>query len=114
LLELPGFSEPVKSSHQGTVIVPLPGENAKYYIFSLVSLTGGGGSYVGNLYYSIVNMQLNNGLGDVEVNNKGIYLATGFIEGVTAVVGNRCNIWLLTRSFTDGALSAFEITGGGI
>lgn len=114
LLELPGWDEPVQSSHQGTVIVPAPAESGKFYIFSLVSLTGGGGSYAGNLYYSIVNMQMNGGLGDVELNYKGIFLSGGFMEGIAAVVGDRCNIWLLARSFTDGALNAFEITAGGV
>ncbi len=105
---------PVNSTHQGAVIVPFPDGRNQYYIFSLGAITGGSGPHAGILYYSIVDMNLDAGLGDVVAGSKGISLDSGFFEGITAVAGERCNVWLLTRSKNTGDLKAYDITAAGI
>lgn len=94
------------STAQGALIVPMPDSASKYYIFSLTAETG-------KLYYSIVNMTLSNGRGDVEGNRKAVLVDSGLSEMMTAVVGNNCNIWLLTSTRTP-KFKAFEITSAGI
>ncbi len=101
------------SCSQGTVIVPMPDSGNKYYVFSLseVELS----TLAGRLYYSVVNMDLNGGLGDVEPGRKGIFLDSVLTEKMTATVGDRCNIWLLVHSLRSPAsFKAFEITANGI
>ncbi len=110
---LPDLANPTKSSHQGTVIVPIPGDKDRFYIFSVISSTGGGGIYSGNIYYNIIDMALNNARGDI-VTHKGIFLGAGYMEGITAIAGNHCNIWLLARTFLGGSLHAFNITDSGV
>lgn len=97
------------SSTQGALIVPMPDSAHKYYIFSLTDY----GSTNGTLFYSIVNMNLNGGMGDVEAGSKAIYLDSNLTEQMTAVAGPDCNIWLLTVS-RDDTLKAFNIDYSGI
>jgi gliding motility-associated-like protein len=99
----------VNSTSQGALIVPVPESSDRYYVFSLTEYATTNGS----LFYSIVNMSLNNGLGDVEPGNKGIFIDSALNEQMTAVVGSNCNIWLLTASRQD-TLKAFRIDYSGI
>src|SRR5690606_33677907 len=105
------FLTPTTSTAQGSIIIPSPGRPGQYYIFSLTSVEiGNNGS--GRLFYSVVDMSLNNGLGDVISGWKGIPVDSNLMEGMTAVAGNGCNIWLLAISRTK-ELKAFEITVNG-
>lgn len=101
------------STSQGAVIVPMPGSKVKYYVFSLGGFITDT-SVLGLLYYSIVDMSLNNGLGDVESGSKGIPLDSFLTEHMSAVSGNDCDIWLLVVSRTDNAFKAYHITTNGI
>lgn len=101
------------STAQGTVIVPMPDSALKYYIFSLTSVEQRANA--GRLYYSVVDMTLNNGFGDVELSKKAVLLDTGLQEQMTAVVGNNCNIWLLVCSKApDPRFKAFDVNALGI
>jgi gliding motility-associated-like protein len=102
----------VGSTTQGTLIVPMPDSSSKYYIFSLAAIENGPGWW-GRLYYSVVDMSLNNGLGAVVAGRKEILVDTGLQENMTAVAGKNCNIWLLTIS-QQGTLKAFNIDHDGI
>ncbi len=99
------------STTQGALIVPIPDSSSKFYIFSLTAIENG--SAWGRLYYSIVDMSLNNGLGAVVAGRKEILVDTGLQENMTAVAGKDCNIWLLTIS-KQGILKAFSINQDGI
>ncbi len=101
----------VNSTTQGALIVPFPDSSSKYYIFSLTSLENG--SAWGRLYYSVVDMELNNGLGAIVENRKEILVATGLQENMTAVAGTACNIWLLTID-QQGILKSFNIDHNGL
>ncbi len=99
------------STTQGAVIVPMPDSTNKYYVFSMSQYEAIPNQ--GKLFYSIVNMDLNNGLGDVEPDRKAIQIAKGLTEHMTAVAGDKCNIWLLTVDRQD-SLKAFYIDNEGI
>src|SRR5690606_23628606 len=79
------------STCQGALIVPMPNNKGKYYVFSLTAIESG----MDHLYYSVVDMDLNGGLGDVVPGQQGILIDSSLSEKMTAVVGDRCNVWLL-------------------
>lgn len=111
--DLPGVGMNITSSTtQGTLIVPIPGDLNKYYIFSLgmeqIQY------YLGRLYYSVVDMNLNNGLGDVIAGKKGIPLDSLLTEHMTAVSGNNCNIWLVAVNRIDNVFKSYNIDMDGI
>lgn len=106
-------TEVTSSSSQGTVIVPMPGNIQKYYVFSL-GMGEERSYYYGRLYYSIVDMSRNGGLGDVIAASKGTLLDTLLTEHMTAVKGDHCNIWLLVASRSDTTFKAYSIGLKGI
>lgn len=88
-----------------TVIIPKPGSDSIYYIVS-VSIKAG-------LYYSTVNIKLNNGLGDVQ--EKGRFLQNLSSNKLTAVFHqNRRDVWLLTHQTMTNNFFAFLLSNAGI
>lgn len=104
---------PTSSTSQGVVVVPFVMDKYRYFIFSLTSFEQG--SRYGELYYSVVDMRLNNGRGEVVVGQKGIFMDSSLTEQMTAITGDRCNVWLLvcTRR-PEHKIKAYEITETGI
>lgn len=100
------------STSQGALIVPVPDQPDHYYIFSMTSAEFGNSA--GRLYVSQVNMNLNSGLGDLIPTQRGLLLDSGLTEQMTAVTGDRCNIWLLTVHNTQNILQARSISTAGI
>ncbi len=103
------------STTQGALIVPIPHSDNKYVVFSLTSFES---DVAGKLTYSIVNMDLNGGLGDVEQNQKAISLGTDFSERMSGIPGDNGNIWVLVNPTfpSSGAVAfhAFEVTADGL
>ncbi|HVW99388.1 MAG TPA: hypothetical protein VHA52_02965, partial [Candidatus Babeliaceae bacterium] len=109
---------PTSSTSQAALIVPVIGDKNKYYIFSLTSCIVDMAPSTstlnrGQLYYSVLDMSLNNGLGDIVAGQKEILLDTGLAESLTAVVGNRCDIWVVAATIKQN-IKAWEITAAGI
>jgi gliding motility-associated-like protein len=111
----------VTPSDQGSLIVPFIKNPLKYYVFSQTSFWGstqfqqpGNDPKAGRLYYSVVDMSLNGGLGDVVPGQKGIQLDSLLGDRMVAVKGSNCNVWLLTMKNDGSAIHAFEITPAGI
>lgn len=104
------------SATQTGLIVPQPGSNTIYYIFSL----GGGAGFElpqfqSGFYYSIVDMSLNGGLGDVTTKN--IMLIDTAAEKLTAV--KHCNgtdIWVIAHGSNSDPTGfyAFLVTSTGV
>jgi gliding motility-associated-like protein len=109
---MPALSSVTTSTAQGAVIVPMPDSANKYYIFSLTSYELQGNA--GKLYYSVLDMSLNGGMGDIVPGQKGISLSSGLSESMVATLGDACNIWLITRSANGLIYKAYEITNAGI
>lgn len=100
-----------QSTAQGAVIVPYPGSINKFIIFSLTQMEIN--TDKGKLYYSVVDMDLNQGKGDVMLPQRARFLGSGFLEKMIAVAGNQCNFWLLAGA-QNGKLKAYSITETGV
>ncbi|RAJ11859.1 gliding motility-associated-like protein [Olleya aquimaris] len=114
------------SSTESAIIIPKPGTTSSYYIFTtdkpsyFLSET----DPIDGLNYSEVNMQLNNGLGDIVATNKNVHLitydATDAIENeyknsekLTAVThGNGSDVWVITQFMNK--FFAFLVTAVGV
>jgi gliding motility-associated-like protein len=96
------------TSTQSAIIVPFIGDPVRYYVFTVDGLSGPRG-----LTYSVVNMTLDNGKGDIETKN--IPLILNVVEKITAI--RHCNnrdIWVLTHGSVSNAYYAFLVTQSGI
>ncbi|RYE17368.1 MAG: hypothetical protein EOP51_24010, partial [Sphingobacteriales bacterium] len=102
------------TSAQGVCIVPVPGQNKKYYLFSLESNFDVVTPV--NVYYSIVDMNLNNGLGDVVAGSKNVLLEGSAVlsEAMVAIPGNNCDVWLMLHTAASATFKAYHITTAGI
>ena len=99
-----------------TAIAMKPGEPGKYYIFSerrepIDPNIASSLYYPSDLYYSIVDMSENNGLGAVI--EKGTFVDSN-VQKLTLVAGNDCNIWLVTHRGLGKAYKAYNITANGV
>lgn len=101
------------SSSQGVLIIPMPGNANRYYIFSLTSMEQNSIGNAGKLYYSVVDMTLNGGLGDVVPGMKGVLVDSDLSERMTAVVGDRCNIWVIACS-VNAEIKSYEVNFSGV
>lgn len=101
-----------QSTVQGALIVPFVSNNNRYYVFSLSSqeLANNEG---GKLYYSIVDMTLNNGLGDIVPGTAHTLIDTGFSEHMIAVPA--CGgIWVVLHGRTSPVFKAYKIDANGL
>lgn len=98
------------TSTQETLIVPLPGSCSKYYVFSNESQTSDGG-----LYYSIVDMLLNDGFGDVIQSTKNTPLVDHTTEKLIAVLHeNETDIWIITSLRSSNNFLVYSLTSSGL
>lgn len=96
------------SSTQAALIVPVPENSDQYYIFTTDQIGGTEG-----LRYSIVDMSLDGGNGNVTTKN--ILLHTPVAEKITAVQDHGTpNYWLVSHGFGNNSFYAFKITASEI
>jgi gliding motility-associated-like protein len=97
------------SSSQSSIIVPMPGSNNLYYIFT-ASLASLGGHYA----YSIVDMNMDGGLGQV-VQKNGFLGAEICSERITAIQhANKKDFWILTNPAGTNLFKAYALTISGL
>jgi len=90
---------------QCALIVPIPNSNTKYVVFYPSEFAS-----PGYLRYSVVDMSLNNGFGDVIVAQKNISLGTGWTEKLCAYYNpNGCFYWLLAHKWNSNEFVAFKV-----
>ncbi len=95
------------SSSQSAIIVKQPGVNSIYYVFTVN--TGGAG-----LRYSEVDMTLQGGLGDINI-NKNILVALPTCEKQTAVKHqNNNDFWIVTHLDGSNAFHSYLLTSSGL
>jgi len=93
-------------STQSALIVPFPASSSMFYIFTVRT---SGGSF----NYSIVDMSLNGGNGDVTVKNFMLKMhASEKLCGVRH--SNNTDAWIMVHSFQGDTLFAYSITGSGV
>ena len=99
-----------KSSCQGPVIVPFPENPNKYFIFTIDELEFD--AYTG-LHYSVVDMTLNGGLGDVEVANKNILLTSDSLTEKITVIRSEAirGYWVIAHRMNSNEFLAYKVTG---
>jgi gliding motility-associated-like protein len=100
-----------ESSTQGALILPHPSLDNHYLLFTtpFFNTTGSG------LYYNVINMALNNGLGGVVAGQKNILLYANVSEGLTYTYNNdSTGYWLLTHERLSNTFLSFEINKTGI
>ncbi|MBS1688074.1 MAG: gliding motility-associated C-terminal domain-containing protein [Bacteroidetes bacterium] len=102
------------SQAQPAVIVPFPDSPGKYYLFSMGLGTVPAILPNTNLYYSVIDMNLNGGLGDVVPGRKGILIDSALTDKMTPVLGADCNIWLVVHRADTSIFKSYEITGAGL
>lgn len=114
------------SSTASAIIIPKPWQPNIYYIFTVdkPSYFLSAGNPITGLNYSVVDMNLNNGMGDVIPSEKNIHLITyntsnnveeeyKCSEKITAVThSNGGSIWVITQ-FTN-KFYAFVVDGNGV
>ena len=93
------------------VIVPMPGSSEEYYLFSVPENNDG-------VYYSIVDMSLQSGLGDVDPARKSILLFPAGIHAsqkITAVKhANDSDFWIISHEKGSANFRIYLITNTGI
>lgn len=90
---------------QPAIIVPNPGNPNLYYIFTVSARLG--------LYYSKVNLALDEGLG--EVTEKNIRLWPAAAGKITAVKHkNATDIWVIVPSAKDNTFHTYLVTASGV
>ncbi|MEO1030839.1 MAG: T9SS type B sorting domain-containing protein [Bacteroidota bacterium] len=97
------------SSTQSAIIVPKPGSESLYYIFTVDDLAGPNG-----VRYSEVNMNLNNGNGDI-TNQKNIELNASVTEKITAVKhANGIDYWVVAHDWNNNNFLSYRISASGV
>lgn len=102
------------TSTQSALIIPKPGNEHIYYLFTADE--GGYQEHVNRgIYYSEVNMCLNDGLGDIVSSSKNTFLYKYATERLAAVYHqNGTDIWLMTHERDSDRFVAYLITENGI
>ncbi|ANB16197.1 PKD domain protein [Dokdonella koreensis DS-123] len=113
------FGDP--SSTQSALIVPVPGSTDRYYLFAAnQSFTG-----TGRISYSIVDMSLNGGLGDVTA-TKNVVLQSANPAESPIVLGNAAeklsgvakangqDAWVVTSTQSGSQLYVWSVTASGV
>src|SRR5690606_32165637 len=103
---------PSVSTSQSAVAVQFFDDPSKYYLFSLSDANIA--PHYSRLSYSIIDMDLDNGLGDVVAGGKTLVMDSMLSEKMIAVPGNRCNVWLLVHAYYSNTFKAYEITSNGV
>ena len=104
------------STTQSALIVKQPGSSTKYYLFTCAAQVGIApfNSYTG-VSYSVVDMTLNGGKGDVIAVGKNTALLDNACEKLTAV--KHCNgidQWIIVHKWGNDAFYAYRLTPTGI
>lgn len=99
------------TADQCALIVPFPGFSNRFYLFTIKAVYTNG--IASNMYYSIIDMSLDNGLGGVTTKNE--MLVSNVTENQIAVKHNNgINYWLVTHEANSDAFLSFEISKDGI
>lgn len=98
------------SSTQSGVAIPRPGATNQYYLFSVPATASAPG-----ICYSLVDMTLDSGKGDVVSSEKNQLLAETCTEKLTAVLHrNGKDFWVIAHGWKSNAFFAWLVTANGV
>lgn len=96
----------VGSSTHGVAIVQSPSNADQYYIITTDAIEDG----IYNAYHTLVDMTLNDGLGDVVTDQMNVLFASDVVEGVYAVRSADClGYWVILHKRYGSDFLAFKI-----
>ena len=96
------------SASQSALIVPKPGSNNLYYIFTVDAETGPDG-----LNYSVVDMNKQSGLG--EVIEKNHFLYTPVVEKLCGTKqSNGIDFWVIAHAWDSDKFLSYQLTSAGV
>lgn len=96
------------STTQSAMIVPNPASGSQYYVFTA------GADGTGDFRYSIVDMTLNGGMGDVVVGSKNTFLTDSITEKVAAIRDGANGVWILTHKWGTAQYFSYHLTIAGL
>ncbi len=97
------------SSSQSSLILPMPGSSTIYFIFTTPETNLGNDPAA----YSIVDMTLNTGLGDVTTKNVILYQNVG--EQLTATTkADGTGYWIVVKELGSDAFISYSLTAAGV
>lgn len=99
------------SSSQSAIIVPKPNNPDQYYIFTADANVNGSTDTNRGINYSIVDLTLNGGNGDITTKNVQL-IANGYEKVMAIKHADNNSFWLLT--FIDDTFYAWQIDAAGI
>lgn len=96
------------SSTQSALVVPDPSNTKRFYVFTVDEIGGSNG-----FRYSIVDMNLNGGYGDVSTKN--VFLLSNVTEKLTGVwqLGTN-NYWITVHEWGTNAFYSYNLTPAGL
>lgn len=98
------------TSASQTLIIQKPGDCSKYYIFHT-----GDHMTPADLRYTMVDMCLNGGLGDVVTTQKNVLLYNPCSEKITAVKhANGTDVWVVVHDLGNAQFRSFPVTPAGV
>lgn len=96
------------SSTQSAIIVPKPGSTTLYYIFTVDELGKPNG-----LNYSIIDITLEAGFGDVTTKNVSLFSSS--LEKITAVKhANETSVWIVGHKYNGNQFVSYELSSTGL
>jgi gliding motility-associated-like protein len=100
------------SSTQSATVVPHPGNASLYFLFTS-DQSGYFGTANAGVHYSVVNMCLDGGLGDVE--QKNVFLFSDATEKLAAVQHrNGTDYWVVSSQYAKNRFMAYLVTEAGV
>jgi gliding motility-associated-like protein len=101
------------SSSQGPAIVPFPDNPDKYFIFTLDELEFDVPPLYNGLRYSVVDMKLNGGKGDVEASNKNVLLTRDSLTEKLTVIRSEAirGFWVIVHRCNSNEFLAYKVSG---
>jgi len=101
------------STTQAALIIAQPGSSRYFYVFTVDDFYNDNLKY--GFRYSIVDICLNGGSGDVIFNQKNIKMLDTVCEKITAVRhSNGTDYWIIVHKYYSDAFYAFQLSASGI
>jgi WD40 repeat protein len=100
------------SATQSSLILPLPGSDRYFYLFTLDDFNN---NLQNGFRYSVIDMCLDNGLGEVVKDQKNILVLDGAGEKMTAVKHqNGTDYWVIVHKYYSDEFYAYHLSSAGI
>lgn len=98
------------SSTESNLIVPAPQNPGFYYLFTTGAAEE---NFTAGMQYSVIDMSLDNGKGDVLIKNQRLFSPAA--EKLAAIPhANGCDIWIIGHEYNSNAFRAYRLSENGI